>query len=93
MFIEERHIILIPFSVGWLVVFYVSSTVRSFRDSTPFIVPCEGCDAPILHCSHREWNPGSSLASPLHHRCTTPAQSNLIDNDIVFATAKFPNKL
>ena len=28
--------------VGWLVVFYVPSTAMSFRDGTPFTVPCEG---------------------------------------------------
>ena len=30
--------------VGWLVVFYVPSTARSFRDgcAPPFTVPCEG---------------------------------------------------
>ena len=31
-------------SVGWLVVFYVPSTARSFREGIPS-VPCEGCGA------------------------------------------------
>ena len=31
--------------VCWLVVFYVQSTPRSFRDSIPFTVPCEGREA------------------------------------------------
>ena len=31
--------------VGWLVVFNVPSTARSFRDGTPFTVPCEGREA------------------------------------------------
>ena len=29
----------------WLVVFNVPSTARSFRDGTPFTVPCEGREA------------------------------------------------
>ena len=31
--------------VGGLVVFSVPSTARSFRDGTPFTVPCEGREA------------------------------------------------
>ena len=31
--------------VGWLVVFNVPSTSRSFRDGTLFTVPCEGREA------------------------------------------------
>ena len=31
--------------VGGLVVFNVPSTVRSFRDGTPFTVPCQGREA------------------------------------------------
>ena len=38
-----------------LVVFYVPLTARSFRDGTPFTVPCEGHEAQFLHRSHREW--------------------------------------
>ena len=34
--------------VGWLVLFYVPSTARSFRDGTPFTVPCEGREARFL---------------------------------------------
>ena len=35
--------------VGWLIVFSVISTARSFRDSAPFTVPCEGREARFLH--------------------------------------------
>ena len=31
--------------VSWFVVFNVPSTARSFRDGTPFTVPCEGREA------------------------------------------------
>ena len=31
--------------VGWLIVFNVPLTARSFRDGTPFTVPCEGREA------------------------------------------------
>ena len=48
-------------SVGRLVVFYVPSTARSYRDGTPFAVPCEGCEATFLHLSHPESNPGRLL--------------------------------
>ena len=37
--------------VGWLVVFNVPSTARSFRDSTQFTVPCEGHEAQFFHIS------------------------------------------
>ena len=47
--------------VDWLVVFYVPSTARSFRDGTPIYCPYEGREARFLHRSHRESNYG-----PLH---------------------------
>ena len=64
----------------WLVVFYVPSTARSFRDRAPFTVPCEGCKARFLHHSHRESNPGPMRGSPLHYHCATPALLNLLLN-------------
>ena len=42
----------VPF-VGWLVVFNIPFTTRSFRDGTPFTVPCEGREARFLHRTHR----------------------------------------
>ena len=48
--------------------FYIRLTARSFRDGTPFTVPCGGREARFLHRSHRELNPGPSRGSPLHHR-------------------------
>ena len=57
----------------WLVVSYVPSTARSFRDGTPFTVHCKGREARLIHRTHRESNPGPSRGSPLHYRCATPA--------------------
>ena len=59
--------------VGWLVVFNAPSTVRSFRDGTPFTVPCEGREARFLNRTHQGTNPVPSRDSPLHTRCATPA--------------------
>ena len=52
---------------GWLVVFYVPSTARSFT------VPCDGHEAQLIHRTHRESNHGPSRGSPLLYRCATPA--------------------
>ena len=49
---------ILALTVGWLVVFSVPSTTRSFRDSAPFTIPCEGREARFLHCPHKESNPG-----------------------------------
>ena len=38
--ISYRWNFLFTLLVGWLVVFYVPSTVKSFRDDTPFYCPC-----------------------------------------------------
>ena len=58
----------------WLVVFYVPSTTRSFRDDSPInTVPCEGLEARFLHRPHLESNPGSLRGSPLHNCCAVPA--------------------
>ena len=35
--------------VGWLVVYSVQSTGRSFRAAPPFTVPCEGREGLFLH--------------------------------------------
>ena len=43
-----------------MVVFYIPLTARSFRDGTPFTVPCEGREPRFLHRSRRESNPGPS---------------------------------
>ena len=59
--------------VGWLVVFRVPSTARSFKDGTPIYAPCEGREARFIYRSHRESNPGSLRGSPLHNHCATPA--------------------
>ena len=54
-----------------VVVFYVPSTAGSFRDGSPFTIPCKGCEAQFLHRSHRESNPwplrGSPITLPLRH--------------------------
>ena len=50
--------------VGWL--FYIPSTARSFRDSPPFTVPCEGCEAQFFPTV-------PSRGSPLHYCCATQA--------------------
>ena len=57
----------------WLVVFYILSTERSFRDSSPFTGPCKGREARFLHCPHRESNPGRVRGSLLRNCCATPA--------------------
>ena len=57
--------------VGWLVVFNVPSTSRSFRDGIP--IYCEGREARFLHHPHWESNPRSLRGSPLGNRCATPA--------------------
>ena len=59
--------------VGWLVGFYVQSTARSFRDGTPFTVPCEGRGPRFLQRSNQESNPGPSHGSLLHYHCLPPA--------------------
>ena len=64
---------------GWLVVFNVPSTVRSFRDGTPFTVPCEGCEARFLHRTNRESNLGPSCRSPLHNCCTMQAPMGICE--------------
>ena len=50
----------------WLVVFYVPSTARSFRDGTtpppPFTVPCEGREAQFLHIFTRNRTQGCRVA-------------------------------
>ena len=60
------------YKMDWLVVFYVPSTARSFRDGTPFTVPCEGHEARFLHRSRWGSNPGPSRGSPLHYHRATP---------------------
>ena len=56
----------------WLVVFYVPSTARSFRDGTPiycpFSVPCEGREARFPH----ESNPDRCVA--VHYTTAVPHQ-------------------
>ena len=60
--------------VGWLGVFNVPPTARSFRDGIPIYCPhCEGREARFLHRSHRESNPCPSRGSPSYNRCATPA--------------------
>ena len=49
-----------PIDFGWLVVFYVPSTARSFRDGTPINCPLKGREARFLHRSYMESNPGPS---------------------------------
>ena len=61
------------FLICWLVVSYVPSTTKSFRDATPFTVPYKGGEARFLHRSHWESNPGPSHGSPFHYPCSTPA--------------------
>ena len=56
-----------------LFVFYIPSTGRSFRDGTPFTVPCKGREAQLIHRTHRESNRGPLRGSPLLYRCATPA--------------------
>ena len=44
---------------GWLCL--TSHRQRGHLETAPpFTVPCEGCEAWFLHCSHRELNPGLS---------------------------------
>ena len=50
----------------WLVVFYVPSTARSFRDGTPIYCPLRRTFPPGIE-------PGPWHCSPLHNRCATPA--------------------
>ena len=54
MCIEQHHSIL----VDWLCL--TSHRQRGHLETTsPFTVPCEGHEAPLLHRPHRESNPGS----------------------------------
>ena len=59
---------------GWLVVFYIPSTARSFREGTPCTVPCEGREARFLHCTPWESNPRPSRGSPLLYTTAAPRQ-------------------
>ena len=56
--------------VGWLVMFYVSSTARSFRDGTPFTVPCEGSFC-FYTIPTGDWTPGHHVA--VHYITAAPA--------------------
>ena len=77
-----------PTNYGLLVVFYVPSTARSFRDGNP--IYCEGCEAWFLHLPHQESNPGLLRGSPLvalHNPCATPAPQlimKLVPTDLCF---------
>ena len=59
--------------VGWLVVFYVPSTARSFSDGTPTYCPLRRTWSSVFTPFPRRTNPGPSLGSPLHYHCATPA--------------------
>ena len=62
--------------LGWLVSWLCFTSHRQrghLETAPPFTVPCKGLEAPVLHRSHRELNPGSSRGSPLHYRCAMPA--------------------
>ena len=61
--------------VGWLVVFYVPLTARSFRGGTPFTAPCEERGARVLHRSYRKWQ---SITLPLHHASSSSVYSYII---------------
>ena len=48
-------------SIGWLC--FTSLRQRGHLvTAPPFTVPCEGLEAWLIHCTHRESNPGPSLS-------------------------------
>ena len=59
--------------VGWLVVFYVPSTARSFRDGVPIYCPLRRTWSSVSTPYPPGTNPGPSRGSPLHYRCARPA--------------------
>ena len=71
---------------GWLVVFSVPSTARSFINSTPFTVACKESWAWFLHCSHLGLNPGAIAL--LHYTTVVPQGLNdiviYICDEVVF---------
>ena len=54
--------------VGWLVVFNVPSTARSFRNGTPFTVHCEGLFPSGIEPRADAWQ---SITIPLRHASST----------------------
>ena len=63
--------------VGWSC--FTSHRQRGHLETAPPF--CEGCEARVLHRSHRESNPGPSRGSPLHYRCATPAPQYYTNNE------------
>ena len=61
-----------------LFVFYVPSPARSFRNGTPYTVPCKGREAQFLHRFYWESNPRAHAVAwqcitlSLHHASSTP---------------------
>ena len=59
--------------IGWLVVFNVPSTARSFRDGATIYCPLRRTWSLVFTPSHRESKPRLLRGSPLHNSCATPA--------------------
>ena len=60
--------------MSWvLVVFYVPSTARSFRDGTRIYCPLRRTWSSVNTPFTPGIEPGPSRGSPLHYRCATPA--------------------
>ena len=69
--------------VIWLVVFYVPSTARSFRDSTPIYCPLRKMWSSVnTPFPTRIENPGLSRGSLLHYRCATQAPLHMCCENI-----------
>ena len=62
----KKYVFFEKWFVCWLVVFYVPSTARSFRDGAPIYCPLRR-EALFLYRSYQESNPGPSRGSPLHY--------------------------
>ena len=79
---------------GWLVVFNVPSTARSFRDGTPIYCPLRMTWSSInsLHRSDRESNPGPSHGSPLRYRWATRSSWTLILESITKTSRSYKMK-
>ena len=80
--------------VGWLVVFNVPSTARSFRDGTPIYCPLRMTWSSInsLHRSDRESNRRPSHGSPLRYRWATRSIWTLILESITKTSRSYKMK-
>ena len=70
---EYTYSVILRLSFGWLVVFFVPSTARSFRDGTPIYCPLRRTRSSVNTPFPLGIEPGPSRGSPLLYRCATQA--------------------